>query len=80
MLSSCKNTAWEKSKCLRHPQLPGPVLPRSELGPGRETPWRTRTLSSDGERRLLQKWREGSCRPQEASGWKPIACFGHFPF
>lgn len=40
MLSSCKNTAWEKSKCLHHPQLPGPALPRSGLGPGRETPGR----------------------------------------
>lgn len=50
MLSSCKNTAWEKSKCLRHPQLPGPELPCLELGPGWETPRRTRTLSCDGER------------------------------
>lgn len=50
MLSSCKNTAWEKSKCLRHPQLSGPALPRSELGPGWETPERTGTLSSDRER------------------------------
>ena len=49
MLSSCKNTAWEKSKCLRHPQLPGPVLPRSELGPSRETPRRTGTLSPGRE-------------------------------
>lgn len=35
MLSSCKNTAWERSKCLRHPQPPGPVLPCSDLGPVR---------------------------------------------
>lgn len=40
MLSSCKNTAWEKSKCLHHPQLPSPALPRLELGPGWETPVR----------------------------------------
>lgn len=33
MLSSCKNTALERSKCLRHPQPPGPVLPCSDLGP-----------------------------------------------
>lgn len=30
MLSSCKNTAWEKTKCLRHPL--------SELGPDRSPP------------------------------------------
>lgn len=77
MLSSCKNTAWEKSKCLHHPQLPGPALPRSGLGPGRETPG---TLAWNGERQPWQKRREGSSGPQEVRGWKPIACFGHFPF
>lgn len=44
MLSSCKNTAWEKSKCLRHLQLrahgpaplPAPAMPSSKQGPGWE--------------------------------------------
>lgn len=32
MLSSCKNTAWERSKCLRHPQPPALGCPARSWG------------------------------------------------
>lgn len=68
MLSSCKNKAWERSKCLRHPQPPSPVL---GAGACPETPGWTRTLSSSGCGRMGVRgvW-----------GWKSVACFGRFPF
>lgn len=62
MLSSCKNTGWERSKCLRHPQ------PCSELGPVRRPPGAPGPSAALGG-----GW--GRMGVRAAWGWESVACF-----
>lgn len=74
MLSSCKNTAWERSKCLRHPQPPALGCPARSWGPSGDP-----RLDQDP---LLPRGRGGCGRRgvRGAWGWKSVARFGCFPF